>query len=79
MNSEFNPTKTLDVKGFLCPIPVIKAKKAIEQIPSGSVLMVQATDPAAESDITVWTKRAGHELLKLIVEGDVLTFYVRKQ
>lgn len=79
MNSEFNPTKTLDVKGFLCPIPVIKAKQAIEQIPSGSVLEVLATDPAAESDITIWTKRAGHELLKLLVQDDVLTFYVRRK
>ncbi|MBI4257569.1 MAG: sulfurtransferase TusA family protein [Thaumarchaeota archaeon] len=71
-------TKSLDVTGLLCPIPVLKAKKAIVEISPGEVLEVLATDPAAESDIPAWAQRAGHKLLETRREGNLFRFYVQR-
>lgn len=55
--------KTLDVKGMKCPMPVIKAKKAIDEIQVGQVLEVMATDPGSMADFQAWTKNTGHALV----------------
>lgn len=73
------PDKVLDVKGLLCPLPVIKAKQVIQEIALGGILEILATDPAADSDITAWTKRAGHELLNMDKQGEVLIFHVKRR
>lgn len=73
-----NAAKSLDVTGLLCPIPVLKTKKAITEISQGEVLEVLATDPATESDIPAWAKRAGQRLLETKREGNVLRFYVQR-
>lgn len=79
--SDPRPYKTLDVKGFLCPIPVVKAKKAIRDIPMGEVLEVLSTDPAAKVDIPAWTEREGQELMKTLEDpvGPLFTFWVRRK
>lgn len=59
-------------------MPVIKAKQAIQEIALGGVLEILATDPAADSDITLWTKRAGHELLDMNKQGEILIFHVKR-
>jgi len=56
-------TKTLDTKGSLCPIPVIKTSKAIKEIAVGQILEVLATDPASRPDFQAWSKLTGHRLL----------------
>ena len=71
--------KTLDVKGMLCPMPVIKAKQAISQVPVGGVLEVIATDPAAKEDIPAWVRRAGHDLISMQQENETFTFYVKRK
>ncbi|MBP1449276.1 MAG: sulfurtransferase TusA family protein [Thermoproteus sp.] len=55
--------KTLDVRGKFCPIPVMEASKAINNVPIGGVLEVLATDPAADPDLKAWAKRMGHEVV----------------
>jgi len=57
------PSKTLDTKGDLCPVPVVKTSKAIKQIDVGQVLEVLATDPASKPDLAAWSKMTGQKLL----------------
>lgn len=68
----------LDCIGLFCPMPLAKTKEAIANINIGSVLMVQADDPAAEQDIPGWAKRAGHQILKFERSGQVVTFWIKR-
>ena len=51
----------------------------MEKINIGQVLKIEADDPAAEEDIKRWAKRTGHEILKFEKEGNIMTFYIKKQ
>lgn len=70
--------KFLDAKGMACPMPIVKTKKAINDINTGEVLEVHATDKGAKSDLAAWAKSGGHELLKDTEEDDVLKFWIKK-
>lgn len=70
--------KVLDAKGIACPMPVVKTKKAIEEINSGDILEVHATDKGAKSDLTAWAKSGGHELVDEAEENDVFKFWIKK-
>ena len=54
--------KTLDTKGMACPIPVLKAKKALAEVPPGGTLEVLATDPASVEDFKALAKSTGATL-----------------
>ncbi|MCQ6276336.1 sulfurtransferase TusA family protein [Bacillus sp. V3B] len=68
----------LDVKGFACPMPIVKTKKAMNDLQAGQVLEVQATDKGSKADIQAWANSAGHQYLGTIEEGEVLKHYLRK-
>ncbi|HET7616500.1 MAG TPA: sulfurtransferase TusA family protein, partial [Bacillales bacterium] len=51
--------KTLDAKGLACPMPIVKTKKAMDEMESGQVLEIHATDKGAKNDLTSWTKSGG--------------------
>ncbi len=68
----------LDAKGLACPLPVVKAKLAIEPLAAGEVLEVLATDPGSVSDFTNWTKMSGHELLESKEDDGVFQYLIRK-
>ena len=55
----------LDCKGMACPLPIIKTAKEIKTLDVGQVLELLATDPGVEPDMTAWTRRTKHELLKI--------------
>ncbi|PSN82936.1 response regulator SirA [Candidatus Marsarchaeota G2 archaeon ECH_B_SAG-G16] len=75
MSENKTPYKTLDLRGLLCPMPVIETNKAIKQIPVGEVLEVLATDPASKSDFASWSKRTGNEILLVKEEaGDPVVY-----
>lgn len=64
MSKEYETTETLDVKGQSCPMPVVKAKQAVDDLEHGAVLEVIATDPGSMSDIEGWaSSMSGVELL----------------
>ncbi|UCH09345.1 MAG: sulfurtransferase TusA family protein [Fidelibacterota bacterium] len=68
----------LDCRGLLCPLPILKAKQAVDGMAAGQVLRMLATDPGSVSDMQAWTRQTGHELLGH-QEGDgVHTYYIRK-
>ena len=72
------PAKTLDVRGLKCPLPVLKARKAIGGIPVGGLLEVLATDPAAMLDFRHYARQSGHTLVAA-EEGEVLRFLLRRE
>jgi len=73
-----NIAKVLDAKGLACPMPIVKTKKAINELESGQVLEILTTDKGAKNDLTAWAKSGGHELLKSDVKNDILKFWIKK-
>ena len=67
----------LDTKGLNCPLPVLKTKKAIGQVPSGGILQVLSTDPGSVADFEAFCRQTGNELLESKTEGGVFTFLIR--
>ena len=63
-------TADLDACGLLCPLPVLKTRKRIAALPSGAVLRVQTTDPAAVLDMPHFCAEAGHEVIASGPGGD---------
>ena len=70
---------TLDTKGLLCPLPVLKARRALKPLAPGAVLEVLATDPGAVQDFEHFCKTTGCELLAFSELADgVLRFRLKK-
>ncbi|MGG0463722.1 sulfurtransferase TusA family protein [Priestia aryabhattai] len=69
--------KVLDAKGLSCPMPIVKTKKAMNELEPGQVLEIHATDKGAKNNLAAWAKSGGHELLQT-EEGDVLKFWIKK-
>ncbi|MDG2277821.1 MAG: sulfurtransferase TusA family protein [Pseudomonadales bacterium] len=72
MNPE---VRILDVKGLNCPMPLLKAKKALNEMVAQEVLRVLATDPGSVRDFEVFSRQSGHALLES-GEDDGVYFYV---
>jgi len=70
--------KTVDCKGLSCPMPIIRTKKAIEDIEPGQVLEVVATDPGSVADVKSWSTRTGHQFLGTTSEDKVFKHYIRR-
>jgi len=70
--------KWVDATGLSCPMPVVKSKKAMDEMAAGQVLEIHATDKGALKDIPAWAKAAGHVLLKQAEEDGVYKFWVQK-
>ncbi|HWO76816.1 MAG TPA: sulfurtransferase TusA family protein [Bacillus sp. (in: firmicutes)] len=68
----------LDAKGLACPMPIVRTKKAMNNLEAGQVIEVQATDKGSKADIQAWAKSSGHQYLGTLEEGDVLKHYIRK-
>ena len=67
----------LDTKGLNCPLPILKAKKTLAQVPSGGILQVLSTDPGSVADFEAFCRQTGNELLESKTEGDVFVFLIR--
>ncbi|MCU0990336.1 MAG: sulfurtransferase TusA family protein [Xanthomonadales bacterium] len=68
----------LDAKGLNCPLPILKAKKALKDVPVGGTLEILATDPGAVADFQAFARQTGNELLEHSEEGGVYRFLLRK-
>jgi TusA-related sulfurtransferase len=71
--------KELDTRGLNCPLPILKAKKALAEMTSGQVLKVVATDPGSTRDFQAFAKQTGNELLEQARMGDELIHYLRRR
>lgn len=70
---------TLDARGLQCPMPVVKAKKAIDSLQPGQVLLVLATDPGSKADFAAWSRSTGNELLSSLESGGTFSYEIRKK
>ncbi len=69
---------TIDLRGLKCPLPALRARKALGKIAAGDVLIVECTDPLAELDIPNLVRETGDALEARSRDGDVLVFRIRK-
>lgn len=70
---------TLDARGLQCPMPVVKAKKAIDSLQPGQVLLVLATDPGSKADFAAWSRSTGNELVSSGESGGIYSYEIRKK
>jgi tRNA 2-thiouridine synthesizing protein A len=70
--------QTLDVKGLNCPLPILKAKKALKDMAMGSTLEVLATDPGAVKDFEAFCRTTGNELVSSETNAKVYSFVIRR-
>jgi tRNA 2-thiouridine synthesizing protein A len=69
----------LDARGLQCPLPVLRARKAMQKLEAGALLRVLATDPGTLKDFRAFCEAAGHELLESGSEADEFRFLIRKR
>jgi tRNA 2-thiouridine synthesizing protein A len=70
----------LDVKGLKCPLPILRAKKALAVLPTGKVLRVVATDPSTVKDFAAFARQTGHELVSTTeTPPDEFVFLIRRK
>ena len=68
----------LNAEGLNCPLPILKAKKALKGMSSGEVLQVRATDPGSVADFAAFCNQTGNELLDSGSEGDIYLFDIKR-
>ncbi len=74
--TDFN--KELDASGLNCPMPILRAKKALKDLQSGEILRVISTDPGSVKDFEAFAKQTGNELLESGEDGDSFVFRLKK-
>ena len=68
----------LDAKGLKCPIPVLKARRAMKPMADSEILVIEATDPGAPADFVHFCEASGHELLSSTERDGVFEMRIRK-
>ncbi len=70
--------KLVDAKGLSCPMPIVRTKKAMNELAVGQVIEIHTTDKGSIKDLTAWARSGGHELLKHEEENGILKFWIQK-
>jgi tRNA 2-thiouridine synthesizing protein A len=70
--------QVLDVKGMNCPLPILRARKALKDLPLGATLNVLATDPGAVKDFEAFCRTTGNALVESKAEGGVFSFVIKR-
>jgi TusA-related sulfurtransferase len=78
MSDDITVSKTLDLKGLACPMPVVKMSKGIKEVAVGEIVEAITTDPGSLTDFPAWAKTSGNEIVKTDQGGDVIKFYVKR-
>jgi len=71
--------KELDARGLSCPLPILKTKKSLNELTSGQVLKVVATDPGSIKDMQAFANQTGNPLLSSAEENKTFVFYLKKK
>ena len=69
----------VDARGMACPLPILKAKKALATLQRGQVLEVEATDPGSKQDFSAFARPTGNTLLAQVDRGEVTHFWLRRR
>ncbi len=71
--------KDLDARGLNCPLPILRAKKALTEMSSGQVLRIVATDPGSVKDFQAFSRQTGNELMSHAEANKEFTFLMKKK
>ncbi|CAG9208102.1 Sulfur carrier protein TusA [Paraburkholderia caribensis] len=72
--------KEVDARGLDCPLPILRAKKALADMESGQILKVLATDPGSQRDFAAFSKQTGNEIVEVTTTSDkVFVFLMRRR
>lgn len=74
-----NFDKELDARGLNCPLPILKAKKALNDMASGQVLRIVATDPGSVKDFEAFAKQTGNALVEQSAQASEFTFFLKRK
>jgi tRNA 2-thiouridine synthesizing protein A len=74
-----NFDKELDARGLNCPLPILRAKKALTEMQSGQVLRIVATDPGSVKDFQAFAKQTGNELLSQAENNKEFEFFIKRK
>jgi tRNA 2-thiouridine synthesizing protein A len=74
-----NFDKELDARGLNCPLPILRAKKSLNDMQSGQVLKIVATDPGSVKDFQAFAKQTGNELLSQADAGKEFVFFLKRK
>ena len=74
-----NAQRELDTRGLNCPLPILKAKKALADMRSGEVLKVLATDPGSMRDFQAFARQTGNELVEQESSNDEFIHFLRRR
>jgi tRNA 2-thiouridine synthesizing protein A len=78
MSEQINVDLELDLKGLLCPMPMVKVGQNIKNVPIGGIIRAVATDPGSLADIPAWARSTGNEVLKTERNENEIIFFVRR-
>jgi tRNA 2-thiouridine synthesizing protein A len=71
--------KDLDARGLNCPLPILKAKKALAEMTSGQILRVVATDPGSVRDFQAFARQTGNDLVGQSEDNREFTFFMKRK
>lgn len=69
----------VDASGLNCPLPILRAKKALTALESGKVLKVISTDPGSRRDFEAFSRQTGHEILKMEEADNLWAFFLKRK
>ena len=78
MTEEIKVDMDLDLKGLLCPLPMVRVSQNIGKVDIGGIIRATATDPASLADIPSWARSTGNEIMKQERDGQDIIFYVKR-
>jgi tRNA 2-thiouridine synthesizing protein A len=79
METQIHFDRELDARGLNCPLPILRTKKSLNDMKSGQVLKVLATDPGSVRDFQAFSKQTGNQLLSSTETGGLFLFFMRKK
>jgi TusA-related sulfurtransferase len=78
-NAALQIDRELDTRGLNCPLPILKAKKALSEMEGGQMLRVVSTDPGSMRDFQAFARQTGHELLAQTTSGGEFIHVIRRR
>jgi tRNA 2-thiouridine synthesizing protein A len=79
MSDDIHISKTMDLKGMPCPMPIVKVSKGIKEVEVGQVVEAITTDPGALADFPAWARTSGNEIIKTEQDGKMIRFYIKRK
>lgn len=79
MSDAITVDQEVDASGLNCPLPILRAKKALTALESGKVLKVISTDSGSRRDFEAFSRQTGHEILKMEEADNLWTFFLKRK